>query len=72
MKTKFTFDIKSTIKTRDHSDNIIPGDILYAGDEAFDTEAGAITAGVVVLSGIDGGGAFNLARDSAVVCARAL
>ena len=75
----FTFTIKSTIDARDHSDNISEGDTLYDGvlsnadaedREIFATERQAIDFGDAVLSGIDGGRAFNAARDTATVTAR--
>lgn len=75
----FTFTIKSTISTSDHSDNISEGDTLYDGvlsnadhddREVFATERRAIDYGDTVLSGIDGGRAFNAARDTATVTAR--
>jgi hypothetical protein len=75
----FTFTITSTISTSDHSDNISEGDTLYDGvlsiadaedREIFATARQAIDYGDAVLSGIDGGRAFNAARDTATVTAR--
>jgi hypothetical protein len=75
----YTFTITSTTSVSDHSDNINEGDTLYDGvlsnadaedREIFANERQATDYGEAVLSGIDGGRAFNAARDTATVTAR--
>ena len=70
----FTFNIRSTIHSVDHSDKILVGDVLYFSDEdeRFATIEAAEDAGIAVLNGLDGGRAFNAARDCAVVVAVAV
>ncbi len=68
----FSFNIISTITTRDHSDNIKKGDVICQGDpadsdEVFSTKEEAVAAGEYVLTGLDGGRALNAAYASAVV-----
>ena len=64
----YKYKIISTIEVTDEGDDIRPGDLLYDGsDHIFVTAAAAIAAGETVLTGIDGGRAFNAARDSADV-----
>jgi len=71
--TRYYFEIISTIDTSDHSDKIKAGDVLYGLDEDtefFATEKEAIDEGDKILVGLDGGGAFNLALESAEVIAK--
>lgn len=63
----FSFKIVSTVEVSDHADKIVPGTVLYEGDEEDHrpTEAMAYRHAEDVLNGLDGGRAFNIARDSA-------
>lgn len=62
---KFLYKIISTIDTKDHTDNIKVGDILYADEtESFETKFEASEDADKLLSGLDGGRAFNLALAS--------
>ena len=68
---KYTFNIVSTIETKDFSDTIKVGDLLYQMHddelEIFDTKDEAIEAGEAILAGLDGGNAYNLALESAQI-----
>ena len=64
--TKYYFVIKSTIDIKDHSDNIKVGDNLYNTDEVklYDTFDQAMDAGHELLSGLNGGRAYNKALET--------
>jgi len=66
---KYSFQIVSTIETRDHSDQIDIGDSLYnvESPDFYSTESEAELAGRAVLNGLDGGGAYNLALETAEI-----
>ena len=70
---KYNFKILSTIDTSDFSDKIRVGDDLYASQEfendLYDTKNEAIEAGYELMTGLDGGKAYNLALNSADVIA---
>lgn len=72
----FSYKIISTIQTSDDVDKIDIGDELYGpstvadpepGEFEFETAVAAEAAAQAILNGLDGGRAFNLARDSAEI-----
>ena len=72
----FSYKIISTIQISDHADKIDIGDELYGpstvidpepGEFEFKTATAAEAAAQTILNGLDGGRAFNLARDSAEI-----
>ena len=72
----FSYKIISTIQISDHADKIDIGDELYGpstvadpepGEFEFETAIAAEAAAQAILNGLDGGRAFNLARDSAKI-----
>ena len=69
--SKYYFQIISKIEAHDYSDKIKVGDSLYdvPDDERefYFSYDQALEAGQKVLNGLDGGRAFNLARDSAEI-----
>jgi len=68
---KYSFQIVSTIETRDHSDQIDIGDSLYNVEvrmqDCYSTEAEAESAGWAILTGLDGDRAYNLALETAEI-----
>jgi len=70
---KYAFNIISTEETKDHSDTIKIGTILYGpsvlhevtDEDLADSYSEAEQKAQNVLTGLDGGKAFNAARDSA-------
>lgn len=66
---EYSFQIVSTVETRDHSDQIDIGDNLYnvESPDCYSTEAEAESAGWAILNGLDGGGAYNLALETAEI-----
>ena len=72
----FSYKIISTIQSSDHADKIEIGDEIYGqstvvdpepGEFEFETATAAEAAAQTILNGLDGGRAFNLARDSAEI-----
>tara|TARA_A100000172_G_C3018246_1_gene102244 strand:- start:211 stop:450 length:240 start_codon:yes stop_codon:yes gene_type:complete len=72
----FSYKIISTIQISDHADKIDIGDEIYGpssvvdpepGEFEFETDTKAKAAAQTILNGLDGGRAFNLARDSAKI-----